>query len=331
MAISPEQCQVMISFNDSSAGREAEQLANLLNENGIATFCTRLYCPQHIGEWRQNAVVKAVNHCKIYIPLMTNAWQKSVECQDETRIARNLQVKDKLVVLPVRFEDFDDEYDRNHHFYCTSVWSSVQMVYKQNNPGWMKAVLKLVQKPYVVATLACSLDPLEAARKKVNGFTPTHREWVFNRIGEWCMAKKWSRAFVLKGSAGMGKSVISTQHFGCGNVMELFAKRKSWIGKRLSRSTPSTVVGAAHFFDHANANTSQLKDVFTSIANQLSKHVPGLAAVLKTKTAAKVAEQSQHGNTTVSQWFEILIEEPCSSVSVPPHRIMIIFDAQSRD
>ena len=116
MAISPEQCQVMISFHDSSAGREAEQLANLLNQNGIATFCTRLHWPQHIGEWRQNAVVKAVNHCKIYIPLMTNACQKSVECQDETRIARNLQVKDKLVVLPVRFEDFDDEYDRNHHF-----------------------------------------------------------------------------------------------------------------------------------------------------------------------------------------------------------------------
>ena len=52
--INPEDCKVMVSFNDATFGQDAEDLANFLTANGHPTFCTRIYCPPNPGSWRKS-------------------------------------------------------------------------------------------------------------------------------------------------------------------------------------------------------------------------------------------------------------------------------------
>ena len=47
--ISPGQNKAMISFNDGLVDPYVEVLTNVLNTKGIATFGTRLFCPNHVG------------------------------------------------------------------------------------------------------------------------------------------------------------------------------------------------------------------------------------------------------------------------------------------
>ena len=74
--VAPEDCLVMISFNDRTAGPDAEKLANYLTSKGFPTFCTRVYCQTMIGDWREITEMGALT-CKIYIVLITDGWQDS--------------------------------------------------------------------------------------------------------------------------------------------------------------------------------------------------------------------------------------------------------------
>merc|ERR1740139_1260740 len=86
--VPPKNCHVMVSFNDGASGQDAEDLANFLTANGRPTFCTRIYCPDNAGDWRISTMT-GVRYCTYYIPLMTNGWQKSKNCQSETKMVLN--------------------------------------------------------------------------------------------------------------------------------------------------------------------------------------------------------------------------------------------------
>ena len=141
--VAPEDCLVMISFNDRTAGPDAEKLANYLTSKGFPTFCTRLYCPNHPGSWR-NATETGAVKCRYYIVLMTDGWQLSDECQIETSIIKNRLAKNNVTAIPVWYDSFDDEYDnRPRHFYRT-LWNSMQSVFRGTGEEWMNTVLKLL-------------------------------------------------------------------------------------------------------------------------------------------------------------------------------------------
>ena len=68
----------MISFDEASAspaGPDAEALAKILTIMGFPAFCTRICCPNRVGDWRE-IIELGANSCKIYIPLMTKLWQE---------------------------------------------------------------------------------------------------------------------------------------------------------------------------------------------------------------------------------------------------------------
>jgi len=141
--VAPEDCLVMISFNDRTAGPDAEKLANYLTSKGFPTFCTRLYCPNNPGSWRDATETGAVK-CRYYIVLMTDGWQLSDECQIETSIIKNRLAKNNVTAIPVWYDSFDDEYDnRPRHFYRT-LWNSIQGVFRGTGEEWMNTVLKLL-------------------------------------------------------------------------------------------------------------------------------------------------------------------------------------------
>jgi hypothetical protein len=145
-AVAPEDCLVMISFNDATAGPDAEKLAKFLTSMGLPTFCTNLYCPNNPGDWRKFTKVGAMK-CRYYIPLLTYGWQKSPECQYETDIAENRRAMGGVTIIPVWYKSFDAKYDEEKgHYYKTGPWKSIQGVFKTDKE-WMNTVLNLLPAP----------------------------------------------------------------------------------------------------------------------------------------------------------------------------------------
>jgi len=146
--VAPEECQIMISFNDRSAGENAEALARFLTNKNFPTFCTRIFCPANVGDWR-DATEKGVKTCKIYIPLLTKGWQKSDECQYETRLIRNRFAARAVTIMPVYYEDFDEAYDdtTDGHGYKFK-WNDLQSVFREkgDEDKWMNTIISLLPK-----------------------------------------------------------------------------------------------------------------------------------------------------------------------------------------
>ncbi|GFH61653.1 hypothetical protein CTEN210_18129 [Chaetoceros tenuissimus] len=142
--IHPNDCKVMISFNNATAGEDAEKLCHFLNREKKQTFCTRVFCPNNMGDWREYTETGA-NKCKVFIALMTDEWQKSGECQIETKIIKNRLARKRVVVIPVYYKCFDEDYDEdNNHFYRTS-WASYQGIPCKEEDGiWMESISKLL-------------------------------------------------------------------------------------------------------------------------------------------------------------------------------------------
>ena len=139
--IEPENCEIMISFNERTAGEEAENLARYLTSHGFRVFCTKTYCRNNAGNWR-DVTESGARHCRYYIALMTYGWQLSDECQKETAIVKN-RAQTEVTIIPVRFDSFDDEYDEDErgHGYNT-IWKHFQGVFK--GPDWKERLLMLL-------------------------------------------------------------------------------------------------------------------------------------------------------------------------------------------
>jgi len=144
LTVEPKNCYAMVSFNNAASGKDAEELAHFLTKNGRPTFCTRIYCPENIGSWREITKLGAAE-CKYYIPLLTNGWQKSGECQFETQMVVNRLVDKEVKVLPVFFDDFDVQYDKESGHYYKLIWKELQSVWR-NSDDWKQKILKLVPK-----------------------------------------------------------------------------------------------------------------------------------------------------------------------------------------
>ena len=134
--VAPQKCLVMISFNSATAGEVAKRLANYLTSNGRPAFCANLYCPTKAGNWRDASEMGAVT-CRYYIVLMTNGWQLSKECQYEViNIVMNRHAKQEVIIIPVWYESFDDEYDKRDGHNCKTVWKIIQGAFRGKGEEW---------------------------------------------------------------------------------------------------------------------------------------------------------------------------------------------------
>lgn len=150
--VAPDDCKAMVSFNDATAGLDAQTLANFLTDNGIPTFCTRIYCPGMAGNWR-DVTKTGANTCDFYIPLMTDGWQKSDECQFETKIVENRVADKEVTVIPVWFDSFDKTYDKKEKQFYWNTWKSFQACFRKDET-WMDKVLACVGGTKTVAAAA---------------------------------------------------------------------------------------------------------------------------------------------------------------------------------
>ena len=136
--VPPNECLVMISFNDASAGPDAVELANFLTKLGYPTFCTGVFCGTQVGDWREYTEAGAM-HCQFYIPQMTKLWQESNANHQKSTC------KEGSYSYPCFFttDSFDDEYDNQPGHYYRTTWNSIQSVYKDRVQDWKKIVVKL--------------------------------------------------------------------------------------------------------------------------------------------------------------------------------------------
>jgi len=154
--VSPDKCTVMVGFNMASAGQDAEELTAYLNDSGIPTFCTAVWCNTQVGESWRNDTIQGVVACQIYVILMTNGWQKSNECVWETDRAINRHAKQEIKIIPVRYPDFDDVYDQadSSRMFSDKIGDSVQRV-SRAQPDWKEQVAAGCQ-----IRLDCGIDPI---------------------------------------------------------------------------------------------------------------------------------------------------------------------------
>jgi hypothetical protein len=143
--VKPEDCLVMISFNSATAGGVAKKLADYLTSKGRPAFCTGNYCPTQAGNWRRYTKVGA-NTCLYYVPLITNKWQDSGECQYETDIVMNRL--EEVTIIPVWFKSFNQKYDEQRGHYYKNTWKHLEGVpSKENDPNFNETILKLIPAP----------------------------------------------------------------------------------------------------------------------------------------------------------------------------------------
>ena len=80
-----------MSYNDDTAGPDAETLTNTLTRNNRPTSCTRVYCRTMAGVWWEITDL---------VVLMTNGWQRSKQsCQIETTIIKNRLAKEEYLLF----------------------------------------------------------------------------------------------------------------------------------------------------------------------------------------------------------------------------------------
>jgi len=75
---------------------------------------------------------------------MSNGWQTSKECQYETGIIKTRIARKEVTGIPVYYNDFDDDYDRDAKQFYKTIWNDIQSVYGKRDDSWRKSILKLL-------------------------------------------------------------------------------------------------------------------------------------------------------------------------------------------
>eukprot|EP00741_Cyanophora_paradoxa_P005093 tig00000857_g4935.t1 len=108
---------VMLSINVRSMAASAGKLKALLQASGYSVWvCTDAIAG---GAEYRDAIVSAVKRCRVFLPLINDAWASSGECKDEYSFAKRLNLTSherglttppeprRPVMLPVSFPDLD--------------------------------------------------------------------------------------------------------------------------------------------------------------------------------------------------------------------------------
>lgn len=168
VVISPEECLVMVGFNMRTGGDDAKMLTQELNQAGFATFCTLVYCPDHGGEnWREKTT-KGFQTCRVFIPLMTKGWQESKECKWEFQRVIDRAVKEEVTIIPVMYEDFDDDLDSKNGDLKIQI-GSIEFIFHSDS-GWVERVVKSVK--HALKGTSAQPDPAVEGRPEDPTFTP---------------------------------------------------------------------------------------------------------------------------------------------------------------
>ena len=81
-ATTVECIDVMISLQVKSMQKSALYLRDILEQKGLSVW---LCVEMSGGDQYRTEIVHAIKTCKVFLPLINNAWALSGECEDEYR------------------------------------------------------------------------------------------------------------------------------------------------------------------------------------------------------------------------------------------------------
>jgi hypothetical protein len=145
--INPEDCIVMVSVNQGSAGGDAKMVTHYLTFFRVPTFCTVVWCPHNSGLCWQEAVERGIYNCSVYIMLMTKGWQQSEECQSESKMMFQRFKKDRVIVIPVKYPDFDVKYDVSEQQNWTKRFATIQDIDRADK-NWMRRIYDSIHRNF---------------------------------------------------------------------------------------------------------------------------------------------------------------------------------------
>ena len=137
-----------------------------------------------------------------------------------------------------------------------------------------------------------------SAERKIlcSKFVQGTREWVFDQVNEWFNDDtSESRAFVITGEAGMGKSVIAAVV--CERMREQLA--------------------GCHFFRYNNSYYHNPKVLLQSLARQISEVLPEYKAALIDQLLHTNLRGKTFNEMNIESFFTILLKEPFAHVNPP--------------
>ena len=130
------------------------------------------------------------------------------------------------------------------------------------------------------------------------------RQWFFEKFDKWFSGPD-SRAFVLLGDAGVGKSVIAGS----------LAQRKRYAGE----------LGCAFFCRNREERRNDPRNVIGTIAHYLCKCINEYSKIVGGERG--VANVLKHKELGIPDLFTKLLEEPLAQCNPPPKRLLVIIDA----
>eukprot|EP01099_Mayorella_cantabrigiensis_P005485 TRINITY_DN442_c0_g1_i1.p1 TRINITY_DN442_c0_g1~~TRINITY_DN442_c0_g1_i1.p1 ORF type:complete len:912 (-),score=178.32 TRINITY_DN442_c0_g1_i1:11-2746(-) len=132
---------VMISLHVLTMKDFAEQLKKWFEGNGISVWlCTSMSA----GLSFRDEIVKNVENCDIFLPLINTEWAESGECEDEFNFARRLNLtrpknNRKPQIIPIAFPGLD--WGKYPHVKLLST-STNFLIYKEEDPEAIYGLLK---------------------------------------------------------------------------------------------------------------------------------------------------------------------------------------------
>jgi len=173
-----------------------------------------------------------------------------------------------------------------------------------------------------------NFDVYRIALEKADEFEAGTREWMFDRFLEFSERSNSTRAFIVHGGAGVGKSCVAAELVrragGIPARMGMGAKlRKSLLRLSSSRNLEALPfdIAALHFFRYDDTFLRDGRACLFSFSNQLAQNVPGYALALGDTSRVRWDE------TDLGTMFRLLVVDPCLKLDFPPRQKWIILDA----
>ena len=153
--------------------------------------------------------------------------------------------------------------------------------------------------------------------KHSNVYLEGTRLWLFDKIKAWISSKeeepKIERAFWIDGTGGLGKSIIAAK------LVDIASEESSWFS-----------IGAYFFCKHDDDRRNNPYQVVATLAFQLSKNIPEVAAYLSKLDPNRLSSLCSGVTGNFEEVFEALIASPLhEAVTSWPSskRMCILLDA----
>ena len=133
------------------------------------------------------------------------------------------------------------------------------------------------------------------------------RQWLFEDFEKWFSDPGYSRAYVLLGDAGVGKSVIAAA----------LAQRKRDAGH----------LAAAYFCRHKDRRRNHPLSLLGSLARDLCRCSSEYSSIVGGEEGVRKLITNSEFKLQVHELFAKLLEEPLAKCRSPPNRRLVIIDA----